>query len=86
MALRHELKEWGIELRNWQALPAPPPHYSFVTKAEFFTRKFNAIQAEVFIKAVCDDVALGFPCEAQVTGKHEFLRGGISSTAFRLWV
>jgi hypothetical protein len=67
-------------------LPATKPDFSYVTEAEFFTRKFNALQAQVFIKAVCDDVALGFPCEAQVTGKHEFLRGGTSITMFRLWV
>jgi hypothetical protein len=86
MALRHELLGWGIELRRWRVLPAPKPHFSFVTEAEFFTRKFNALQAQVFIKAVCDDMALGFACEAQVTGKHEFLRGGTSRTTFRLWV
>jgi hypothetical protein len=86
MALRYELAQWGIELRSWKAMPAPAPDFSYITEAQFFTRKFNALQAQVFIKAVCDDVALGFPCEAQVTGKHEFLRGGISSTAFRLWV
>lgn len=86
MALRYELLAWGIELRRWKALPAPKPDFSYVTEAEFFTRKFNALQAQVFIKAMCDDIALGFPCEANVTGRHESLRGGISRTAFRLWI
>jgi hypothetical protein len=86
MALRYELLKWGIELRTWSVLPAAAPHFSFVTKAEFFTRKFNALQAQVFIKAMCNNVAFGFACEAFVTGRHEFLRGGTSSTAFRLWV
>lgn len=86
MAIRDFLLGWGIQLRYWKALPAPPPDFQYVTEAQFFTRKWNALQAQVFIMATCNHPEDGFPCEITITGKHEFLRGGISNSSTRLWV
>jgi hypothetical protein len=86
MLIKHFLNGWGIELRHWKCLPAPSPFFQFVTEAQFFTRKWNALQAQVFITSTCNYPEDGFPCEITITGRHEFLRGGTSTAQTRLWV
>lgn len=86
MSLAHFLKGWGIELRNFHAIWWPAPQYNWIKSAEFFTRKWNAMQARVFIKETCNFPDDGLPCEVEITGRHEFLRGGISNTTMRLWI
>lgn len=86
MLLRKLLLRWGIELRWWKAIPAPPPDFEHIMEAEFFTRKWNATQAQVFLRAVCTQEDDGFPCDARIIGKHEFLLGGISSATARLYL
>jgi hypothetical protein len=85
MTLRQFLAGWGVELRTWRTIPVPAPDYRCVVEAQFFTRRWNALQAQAFIHATCNDPE-GFPCQATVVGKHEFLRGGLSSAHFRLWI
>jgi hypothetical protein len=86
MALRQFLLGWRIELRDWKTLPAPPPDFQYITEAQFFTRKWNALQALVFLQETCNFPDDGCPCEIIVTGKHEFLRGGTSTEYARLWL
>jgi hypothetical protein len=87
MAVRHFLQRWGIELRHFHMIPLAAPHYHWIKTVEFCTRKWNALQAWVFIKATCNFPEDGLLCDVVVEGKHEFLtHGGSTTHQGQLWL
>jgi hypothetical protein len=87
MTIRHFLLRWGIELRDFRSIWWPAPQYQWIKRVELFTRKWNAMQALVFVQETCNFPDDGMLCEdVVITGRHEFLRGGISTATTRLWI
>jgi hypothetical protein len=86
MALRHKLLRFGVETRAFHAIRWPPPNHQWVKSVEFFTRRWNALQAWCFIKETCNFPEDGLPCEVSITGRHEFLHGGISCHQGQIWL
>lgn len=86
MTLKQMLARYSIELRHFQAIWWPPPHFQWIKSIEIFTRRYNALQAWCFIKETCNFPDDGMLCEVSITGKHEFLRGGISNYQGQVWL